>query len=65
MSKEAQELAAVIEEILQHDPLANTGAFPCGLCGRRRTQGHFSNCPFVKARKALDAWYVKQQKEIA
>ena len=31
MSKEEQELAAVIEEILQHDPLANTGAFPCGL----------------------------------
>ena len=61
MSKEEQELAAVIEEILQHDPLANTGAFPCGLCGRRQTQGHFDNCPFVKARKALEAWYAKQR----
>ena len=61
MSKEAGELVAAIEEILQHDPLANTGAFPCGLCGRRQTQGHFPTCPFTKARKAIEYWYAVQQ----
>jgi len=61
MSKEEQELVAVVEEILQHDPLANTGAFPCGLCGRRQTQGHYSTCPFIKARKALEGWIKSQQ----
>lgn len=61
MSKEVQALIAVIEEILQHDPLENTGAFPCGLCGRRQTQGHYSTCPFVKARKALEGWIKSQQ----
>jgi NTP pyrophosphatase (non-canonical NTP hydrolase) len=61
MSKEELELVSVLEEVLQHDPLANTGAFPCGLCGRRQGQGHYPVCPFMKARKAVENWYARQR----
>jgi len=61
MSKEEKALVDVLEEILQYDPLTNESGFPCHMCGRRQAQGHYSKCPFVKARRALENWYKKQQ----
>jgi hypothetical protein len=53
MSKEEKALVDVLEEILQYDPLTNACGYLCPMCGRRQAQGHYSKCPFVKARKAL------------
>jgi hypothetical protein len=61
MSKEEKALVDVLEEILEYDHLTNASGFPfpCHMCGRRQPQGHYSKCPFVKARKALESWHAE------